>query len=278
MKFQMAEPKKPVRSFRAGDLEAISKVLGHTENGLKGSEIGHLLAQCEMSDPDPMLTKWTRIYNALVVEQNRRGNGGHVVGFVHKAMAPARWIQKEAAFEAMRSSLNVALTFSGLRVTEDGKVRYSRVATTLAEAAERASRLRRNLVSRHVHTEVLKFCQAELLQENYFHAVLEACKSIASKIREQTGLTTDGAELAQQAFGIPKGGSPRMAINALVTEIEFGEQRGFCNLLVGLFGTFRNPAAHAEKIYWLVDEVDALDILSIVSLVHRKLDRAKQVG
>jgi len=48
------------------------------------------------------------------------------------------------------------------------------------------------------------------------------------------------------------------------------------NLLRGLFGTFRNTTAHAPKITWKIEEQDALDILSLVSLVHRRLDSAIQ--
>jgi len=46
------------------------------------------------------------------------------------------------------------------------------------------------------------------------------------------------------------------------------------NLLKGLFGTFRNTTAHAPKFTWRIKEQDALDILSMVSLVHRRLDNA----
>ena len=70
---------------------------------------------------------------------------------------------------------------------------------------------------------------------------------------------------------------PKLAINPLKTETEIGEQKGFMNLLIGLFGTFRNPTAHAEKIIWDIGEKDALDILSLASLVHRKLDRVKKL-
>ena len=34
-----------------------------------------------------------------------------------------------------------------------------------------------------MHPDVLAFCRAELLQQNYFHAVLEASKSVADKLR-----------------------------------------------------------------------------------------------
>ena len=96
-----------------------------------------------------------------------------------------------------------------------------------------------------MHSDVLKFCRAELVQDNYFHAVFEATKSVADKIRQLSGLTSDGAGLVDDAFGIPSGGHPRVAFNSLVTETEKSEHRGLMNLLKGLFGTFRNTTAHA---------------------------------
>ena len=48
------------------------------------------------------------------------------------------------------------------------------------------------------------------------------------------------------------------------------------NLIKGVFGAFRNTAAHAPQIHWAVSEQDALDILTTLSLVHRRLDAAIQ--
>ncbi|EAX0039585.1 hypothetical protein TM70_22960, partial [Salmonella enterica] len=42
--------------------------------------------------------------------------------------------------------------------------------------------------------------------------------------------------------------------------------------LIGLFGAVRNPLAHSPKKNWPMSELDALDILTLVSLIHRKLD------
>jgi uncharacterized protein (TIGR02391 family) len=117
------------------------------------------------------------------------------------------------------------------------------------------------LVQRNVHEDVLAFCGAELLQQNYFHAVFEAIKSVAAKIRCLSGLTGDGASLVQDAFALGTDCSPILAVNPLVTETDKGEQRGFVNLLIGLFGTIRNPIAHNPKVEWDMDEQDALDIL-----------------
>jgi uncharacterized protein (TIGR02391 family) len=98
-------------------------------------------------------------------------------------------------------------------------------------------------------------------------------KSITSKIRNLSGLATDGADLVHEAFGL-KYGAPILAINRLDTDTFRGEQRGFVSLLKGLYGTIRNPLAHDPKIDWDMNEQDALDILTMISLVHRKLDKA----
>lgn len=153
-------------------------------------------------------------------------------------------------------------------------MRHSTKANNLDEALKRARRLHAALIAWNVHQDVLEFCKAELLQENYFHAVFEAVKSISAKIRKASDLTTDGGELVQQAFSSGKAYYPLLAMNELKTETEKGEQRGFVNLLIGIFGTIRNPLAHNPKIEWDTTEQDTLDILTVISLVHRKLDKA----
>jgi uncharacterized protein (TIGR02391 family) len=188
-------------------------------------------------------------------------------------MDPVQYTSCPELFSSRRDQLNTILSFAGFYIGEDGKVRHSKKASNLDEALKRASRLHAALITRNVHHDVLKFCKAELLQENYFHAVFEAIKSIAAKIRDLSGLTTDGSELVQEAFSLGRDCNPLLAINNLKTETERGEQRGFVNLLIGLFGTIRNPIAHTPKIEWDMTEQDTLDILTAISLVHRKLDK-----
>lgn len=263
-----------VPTFEAQHLTSIAKILADTDEGLTGSQIGYLLQDCEIPDVASDQTKWKRLFNAFVEFQNRRQFGNHVVVFVNKAMNPVQYTSSPQVFALRRDQLNTVLAFSGLSVGEDGKVRWVRRATGLDEALQRASRLHAALVSRGVHGDVLEFCKAEFLQENYFHAVFEAMKSIAAKIRRISGLTSDGADLVNQAFSLGKDCRPILAINLLKTETDKGEQRGFANLLIGLFGTIRNPAAHNPKVEWPMAEQDALDILTTASLIHRKLDSA----
>ena len=82
-----------------------------------------------------------------------------------------------------------------------------------------------------------------------------------------------GVDLVHAAFGM-RDGPPLLAINRLDTQSLEGEQRGFVSLLKGLYGTIRNPLAHNSRLEWDMTEQDALDILTTISLVHRKLDLA----
>lgn len=254
--------------FSQAELEAIAGALGDTDAGLKGTEIEMLIARCEMSDPGP-ITKRVRIYNAFAESQNRSGDRTRVLGFIRNAMKPARYVREPDRFEPMRTNLNFALAFAGLVVTEAGEIEAVTVATTLPEAQRRANELRRDLETRGVHADVLAFCRAELVADDYFHAVQEAVKSVAAKMRIKTGLTDDGSTLVDRALG---GTPPMIAINPLVSESEKGEQRGFANLVRGTFGMFRNPTAHEPRIHWPMSKGDAQDLLTLVSLIHRRLD------
>jgi len=111
---------------------------------------------------------------------------------VRRALQPGRYTKEPHRFETMRANVNLALAFSGLAVDATGKLFTTTTAKTLDEAARRADELRVTLSVRGVHADVLRFCRAELIADNYFHAVLEAAKSIFDKVRTKTGFTEDG--------------------------------------------------------------------------------------
>jgi uncharacterized protein (TIGR02391 family) len=263
-----------INPFDSQHLEAACRVLADTERGLKGSQIERLLQEIGVSDTSPQLTKWKRLFNALAEAQNKHRVGNHLIMFINRAMNPVSYARDKIAFEWRRDELNVVLAFSGFCIREDGKVRRSNKETTLAGARARAGRLRSALMERCVHEEVLKYCRAELVEDNYFHAVLEATKGVGERIRQLSGLGSDGADLVNTAFSVK---SPMLALNTLQTETEKSEQKGFSSLLLGLFGAIRNPLAHAPKTTWPMSEQDALDVLTFISFVHRKLDYAVKV-
>lgn len=264
-----------IKSLDLGSLESICKTLGETNNGLSGTEITKYLAECNIKDLQLNSTKWKRLYDALYSKQTEDRCSNNVLAFIKYVMRPSRHIHRKEWFENIRTELNYVLSFEGFELTKSGELKQADKVQTFDEAGARAQNLRKSLLDRKIHPDVLTFCKAELLVDNYFHAVFEATKSIAEKIRIKTNLTTDGAELVDQAFAY-KGKVPYLALNKLTNESEESEQKGFMNLLKGIFGTFRNTAAHAPKITWNIDEQDALDTLSMISLIHRKLDKAEE--
>ena len=264
--------------FNEANLEQVCNVLGDTSSGLTGSEIGRYFRECGIADPNPGMTKRIRLFDALLARQRNDACANNVCGFIQRVMNPVLHVQSPEHFKSKQAELNRVLSFEGLRLTDEGKLEQCRQARTISEAEAAAGELRRKLIDRGVHPDVLKFCRTELVQANYFHAVLEAAKSVAQKIREKTGLASDGADLVDEAFGNRQEGVPGVAFNALVTDSERSEHTGLMNLMKGFFGTLRNPTAHAPRIAWKITEQDALDMMTIASLLHRRLDGAVRTG
>lgn len=258
--------------FKESHLRAVAQVLGDTANGLSNSEIDDLLVQCRVPDEFGPATKWKRIFYNLWNHQVRKGTRTYALEFIRQAMSPARYIKNPEQFNVMRASLNKALAFAGLQVNEAGELLSAEKVSTLPEAERRAKELETDLVGRGVHPDVLRFCRAELVQNDYFHAVQEATKSIFDKLRTLADRTDDGATLVDATF---LGPNPMMAINDWITESEQAEQRGFANLLKGVYGMFRTTTAHEARINWQMTKDDAEDLMSVASLIHRRLDGAK---
>jgi uncharacterized protein (TIGR02391 family) len=272
---ERGEQMNPLPIVDSNQLEEICKVLADTEDGLKGSEIGHLLNQLQITDTDPKIIKWRRLFNALVNKLNKEQNSNCIYNFILKAMEPIRFTGQNNRFEERRDALNRVIVFLGLSLEENGEFCGVSKANTLSEVDKRCNRLRKKLQDRNVHCDILFVCDKRFLQKDYFYAVFEAAKSVAEKLRIKSGLLSDGVTLVDESFRFPKNkGYPRLAINSLRTESEQSEHKGLMNLIKGLFGIFRNPIAHQPEHTWHISEQDALDLLTMASLIHRRLDKA----
>ena len=262
-----------IKSFELSVLESLAKTLGDTSEGFTGSQIGVLLSETGFPDPLAGATKWKRLYQAFLEKQTEDRCANNIGAFIEHVMSPVRHYDRQEWYQDTKHKLNQILSFAGIELGENGRLKAAEKVETISEAKARASKLKEALLARNVHQDVLRFCREELLVDNYFHSVFEATKSVAEKIRNKTDLTSDGSALVDEAFAF-KNKIPHLALSSLQTESEQSEQKGFANLLKGLFGTFRNTTAHAPKITWAIQEQDALDIMSMVSLVHRRLDDA----
>jgi uncharacterized protein (TIGR02391 family) len=259
-------------------LQKVCDILGDTGSGLTGSDIGRYLARVGIEDPMPGDTKRFRLYEALAARQQQDGCANNVLAFVSAVMAPVNYVSSQQVFDDRRAALNEALAFVGLSIGPDGQLSKGTVAKTLSEAERRARSLRNELLRRGAHAEVLRFCRVELLQDNYFHAVLEAAKSLAARLRSVTGSTLDGAKLLDQVLEHGAAGQPLVAFNSLRTETDRNEHRGLALMIRAVFMAFRNLTAHDPKILRPIGEQDATDLLTTISLLHRKLDGAVLTG
>ena len=254
-----------VPSFPEGSVESLAKLLADCGSG---SDISRVLADRGLRDGSGESTKWRRLYWIFLDVQRRDRCANRILDFIQSFLGPARFVGRNDEFEEHRSELNTVLALAGLEYGADGKFRNRPAAATLTEAERRVKTIQAKFQGRRIHAEVLKYCKAELMQDNSFHAVLEATKGLAQRIREMTGVDGDGAALVDRVCSTSQ---PVLAFNTLQTETEKSEHTGFATLLKGCFAALRNPRAHRPRILWK-DEDDTIDYFTLISLLHRKLD------
>ena len=254
-----------IPSFPEGQVEALAKMLGECGSG---SDISRVLNDRGLMDGSGESTKWRRLYSVFLTAQRADRCANRVLDFIQAFLTPSRFVGRADEFEGRRRELNSILAFSGLEYGKDGRFQRIETARTLDEAEARARTIRSKFQGRTIHPEVLKYCRSELMQDNYFHAVFEATKGLAHRIRETSGALGDGAALVDAVFSIDR---PLLAFNELRTETQRSEHKGFASLLKGCFAAVRNPLAHEPKVLWQGED-DAADYLSLISLLHRKLD------
>lgn len=261
------------KCFSRALLEGISKIIGDTDNGLKGHEIGPLLTQSKINDISPTSTKWKRLFDAFANYQNINQCSNSILNFIALALAPAKYVDSPSVFAEKRNQINQQLSFVGYQFNENGSFSEIKQATTISEAQRKADDLKTKLEQRNTHIEIFKYCKAELLANNYFHSVFEANKGLLQRIRDLSFHNEDGNRLVEYVFS----SDPVLIINNYQSKSEEDEHKGFCNILKGLCGMFRNPESHEPKISWEITEQDALEILSMISYCHRRLDNAQKI-
>lgn len=254
-------------------VKALSDILGDTNEGLTGSQIECLLEEAGICLPEDFAwsSKRDLLNKALIFTQEQSGGSTYIFRCLRIALDPLRDIRNKEKILEMAFQVNTVLSLCGFLITEGGKLKLIKKAETLAEAEIRQAGLLDKITQRSgIHDEVLKYCRAELLMDNYFHAVLEATKGVFERLRELSGhYDLDGADLIERCFS---GKSPEFIINNYQNASEEAEQKGFANLLKGIYGMFRTPLGHSPKVVWKIEENDAIDLMTLLSMVHRRLD------
>lgn len=265
---------RPIPAFRSGSIEEIARSIGDIYTG---STLTRVLQDAGLKEYDPGIqhTKWRRLAEAMNAKQQAQRNGNATVQLIKSSMQPERHIGMAAAASRCRDELNVVLSLSGLEVLEAGNVRWIAKVETLNEAQKRERLLRSHLERSGAHGEVIKHCRPELLKSDYYEAVFESIKGLGARLRTEGNVNLDGRKLVQATM---QGQVPVVSINDRITETQKNEQTGIALLAEGLFAAFRNPAAHEPHLTWTMSEQDALDVLGLASLIHRRLDGVKSTS
>jgi uncharacterized protein (TIGR02391 family) len=135
---------------------------------------------------------------------------------------------------------------------------------------------------RHLHHEIKDGVAEYYRNKQYGHAADQGVKLYAAKLREMSGVDVDGVGLADLfAFDRDKkkiSKFPAIQVSELTSETGLNIQEGQQLLTRGLIKGFRNPINHAPMgrvVPSMISEVDCLNILSLISYLSARLEKAK---
>lgn len=202
-----------VRTLDQQQLKAICDIVAHTSQGLTKSELTTLLGQSGIFPVDDGssrsqlgyiigLNKRDWLYNCLVTEINNSHSWDRVFSFLQAVLNPALYtsVEHRQKYRYLFEGTNKVLLLAGLSIDQSGRLVEVSQAQTLNEVDQRVNRLKKALYDRAIHSEVQKYCVEDYLRADYYDAVFEAAKGLAERVRQISGLTTDGGLLFQTAF------------------------------------------------------------------------------
>jgi uncharacterized protein (TIGR02391 family) len=123
---------------------------------------------------------------------------------------------------------------------------------------------------RNIHPELPSKARKLFDDGHWEQSVFEAFKFIENEVERISGLRgKTGYSLMMDAFNE---NNAKVKLNALVTDSEIDEQRGYKSIFAGAAARIRNPRGHEVDIGDTPDE--AMDYLALASLLLRRLDAA----
>lgn len=142
---------------------------------------------------------------------------------------------------------------------------------------------------RHLHPKIQEAAKSDYEKKDYYRAFEEAMKKYESSVRGKSHIKKTDSSLMQDSFGTEKNGIPKLL--SVTSKYKKGGEIIFSDntitnieeaqmwLSVGIVKGARNPMAHEEikNLYdsGLFSETDALDLLSLLSHLFRRLDDAE---
>ncbi|WP_440714247.1 TIGR02391 family protein [Gordonia sp. FQ] len=121
--------------------------------------------------------------------------------------------------------------------------------------------------SRNIHPDLPKKVRTLFDNGHWEESVFQAVKFIEAEVKRIRREQGRGYKLMMNVFNED---NPKVRLNALTTESEIDEQKGFKFIFAGAATGIRNPRGHEVDVGYTPDE--ALDHLALASILLRRLD------
>lgn len=251
--------------FKLVALKEIAKIIGDYKTG---SEITDLFKRAGF--PEIMhdgTTKWRFLYSTFEELQKEKDGFNKINKIIETFCDPQEYFSNPEDYETISNKINHILSFYGLKIRNDGKIiKIDNVETEIKNTD--------TLFNSRNYPEVIKKNGKSLFDEGrYFHAVFECSKALEKYIQRKSKSDLSGVKLINEELSLNKS----LKINSQQTETDRDEQEGIRDLCRGLMMSIRNYTAHELALEKPIPKEDALDILSLISYLYRKIDNATYV-
>ena len=248
-------------------LEAIAKIIGDRYTGPEITAFFRKAGFPQVSHDGS--TKWRFTLVALENLQREIYGDANIAKVLETLCNPQEFFGRPEAHSELVERIDEIVSFYGLVVDrKTGKLAVSEKAR--AELRRRESAEAQAFDARKLHPEVIKHGRDLFVQGRHFHAVFECCKAFDRAVASKSLIDEHGEKL----MGIALSLSGPLKLNSQRSQSEINEQEGIMHLCKGLMRAIRNPEAHEPELDWPIDQRDALDILSLISFLYRKLGAA----
>lgn len=254
-----------IEPFKLPALEALAKIIGDRYTGSEISEMFRKAGFPEITHDGG--TKWRFVYASLEAMQKQKYGSVNVLKIIQQLCDPQEYFSSPESHAGICKQVNGILRFYGLQVGDDGKIRKTgEKSTVLNKPIPENAKF---FDERNLHSKVVQHGRKLFVEGNYFHAVFECCKAYDKDVATTSQIQDHGAGLMSKAFSL----SGTLKLNRQTTETEKNEQEGIMHLSMGLMRAVRNPQSHEPALDWPITKEDALDMLSFLSFLFRKLDK-----
>src|SRR5690625_4689959 len=105
--------KQHLKNLSPGQIEKIARILGDTEFGLNGGQVGHILKKANINDPAPRATKRTKHQIALASCHHKSKNSTCVYNFIFYSVEPDRYVSNKQEFNKRQEEIKDQLRLLG---------------------------------------------------------------------------------------------------------------------------------------------------------------------